>query len=146
MHGYQQHASASNSNANSMQLMPYTAQSKTLNPDELSKLYNMNPYNRTMSSGTGGMVNFPNIQSGINLGHLQNHATNIASQMSLAQANTNPAQYLTSPPYLQQQGMLNGKILYFNLLQTQKDKVHLMLRIYTAKVHFSVDELILYML
>lgn len=96
MHGYQQHATTSNSNANSMQLMPYTAQTKTLNPDELSKLYNMNPYNRPM---VGGMANFPNVQAAI---HQPNHNANISSQMSLAQVNTNPTQYMTSTPYLQQ--------------------------------------------
>lgn len=112
-----QHASNSNSNANSMQLMPYTAQTKTLNPDELTKLYNMNPYNRPViggvgaaSSGVSGMVSFPNVPTGIGLGHQPNHNTNIASQMSLAQANTNPAQYLTSTPYLQQQGIFHSEI------------------------------------
>lgn len=99
-----------------MQLMPYTAQIKTLNPDELTKLYNMNPYNRSMVGGggggggggvgaAGGMANFPNVPSGIGLGHQPNHNANIANQMSLAQANTNPAQYFTSTPYLHQQGI-----------------------------------------
>lgn len=108
-----QHASNSNSNANSMQLMPYTAQTKTLNPDELTKLYNMNPYNRPIiggSSAASGMVSFPNVPAGIGLGHQPNNNTNIASQMSLAQANTNPAQYLTSTPYLQQQGIFHFEI------------------------------------
>lgn len=112
MHGYQQHtAAATNSNANSMQLMPYTAQTKTLNPDELNKLYNMNLYNRSM---TAGMVNFPNqVPTAITIGHQPNNTTNMASQMPLAQVNTNPAQYLTSTPYLQhhqqqqQQGTVN---------------------------------------
>lgn len=84
-----------------MQLMPYTAQTNTLNPDELNKLYNMNPYNHRPIAGAA-MVNFPNIQSGISLGH-QNHTSNIANHMSLAHNNTNPAQYITSTPYLQQQ-------------------------------------------
>lgn len=115
-----QHASNSNSNANSMQLMPYTAQTKTLNPDELTKLYNMNPYNRPIivggsaASGVSGMVSFPNVPTGIGLGHQPNNNTNIASQMSLAQGNTNPAQYLTSTPYLQQQGIFHSEIDWFS--------------------------------
>lgn len=78
-----------------MQLMPYTAQTKTLNPDELSKLYNMNPYNRPVVSPN--MVNYPNMQSGISLVHQQN-----TSQMSLAQSSLNTAQYMTTMPYIQQ--------------------------------------------
>lgn len=75
--------------------MPYTAQTKTLNPDELSKLYNMNPYNRPVVSPN--MVNYPNMQSGISLVHQQN-----PSQMSLAQSSLNTAQYMTTMPYIQQ--------------------------------------------
>lgn len=109
--GYQQ-AATTNSNANnSMQLMPYTAQTKTLNPDELTKLYNMNPYNRPIIGGNS----FPNVSAGIPLGQQLNHNTNVATQMSLAQANTNPAQFLSSTPYLQQQGTL-----FFYVLNVKK--------------------------
>lgn len=116
MHSYQQHTTTSNANSDSMQLMPYTAQStKSLNPDELSKLYNMNLYNRSLVSG--GVANFPTVQTAnaIALGHQPNHTTNLISQMSLAQVNTNPAQYLTSTPYLQQQqqGKLKGSYVNF---------------------------------
>lgn len=83
-----------------MQLMPYTAQTKVLNPDELSKLYSMNQYNRPMVPSN--MLNFPNVHANIGLGQPPIQAPNIANQMSLAQANTNTAQFLPSTPYLPQ--------------------------------------------
>lgn len=83
-----------------MQLMPYTAQTKLLNPDELSKLYNMNQFNRSIVPSN--MLNFPNIHAGIGLGQQQIQTANIANQMSLAQTNTNAAQFLTNSTYLQQ--------------------------------------------
>lgn len=100
---YQHHAASSSSAnaASSMQLMPYTAQTKPLNPDELSKLYSMNQFGRPMLPSN--MLNFPNIQTGIGgLGQQQIQSTNIANPMSLAQANANSAQFLTNTPYLQQ--------------------------------------------
>lgn len=109
IHSYQQHATSSTSSAN-MQLMPYTAQTKTLNPDELSKLYNMNPYNRPTIPPN--MVNYPSMPAGIALNHQQNQTTNIANQMSLAQASLNTAQYMTTMPYLHNTSLQQG--IYHN--------------------------------
>lgn len=53
------------------------------------------------------MASYPNMQTGIALNHQQNQAANIASQMSLAQASLNTAQYMTAMPYLQQGKWLN---------------------------------------
>lgn len=100
-------AAASAATISNMQLMPYTAQTKTLNPDELSKLYSMNQYARPMLPSSN-MLNFPTqihtgVGVGLGIGSTQQIPTsNIANQMSLAQANTNSAQFLATTPYLQQ--------------------------------------------
>lgn len=108
IHNYQHAATATaNATAANMQLMPYTAQTKTLNPDELSKLYSMNQYARPMLPPPN-MLNFPTrMHSGMGVGigiggSPQIPTSNIANQMSLAQANTNPAQFLPTSPYIQQ--------------------------------------------
>lgn len=119
IHNYQQHAAVATATANAasaalasnMQLMPYTAQTKTLNPDELSKLYSMNQYARPMLPSSN-MLNFPTqihtgVGGGIGMGSTQQIPTsNITNQMSLAQANPNSAQFLATSPYLQQ-GKIN---------------------------------------
>lgn len=111
IHNYQ-HATATNNAAAAsanMQLMPYTAQAKTLNPDELSKLYSMNQYARPMLPSSN-MLNFhTQIHTGVGIGMSgaqQIPAANIANPMSIAQANANSAQFLSTLPYLQQ-GKLN---------------------------------------
>lgn len=135
IHAYQHHAAVaataatavtaavpsppSSANANSMQLMPYTAQTKTLNPDELSKLYSMNQYNRPMVPSN--MLNFPTVHTSIGLGQPQIQAPNIANQMSLAQANTNTAQFLPSTPYLPQ-GKTERYLFIALILQISSDK------------------------
>lgn len=90
IHSFQQHGvvgTPPNSAAANMQLMPYTAaQKKPLDPDELSKLYSMNQYARPMLPPLNRL----------------NFQTPVPAQMSLAQANTNSAQFLTTAPYLQQ--------------------------------------------
>lgn len=123
IHSYQRHVAVATATANAaaasasasaatisanMQLMPYTAnQTKALNPDELSKLYSMNQYARPMLPSSN-VLNFPTqihtgAGVGIGMGGTQPIPTsNIANQMSLAQANANSAQFLASPPYLQQ--------------------------------------------
>lgn len=117
IHSYQHHIAVATANANAaaasaatvsnMQLMPYTAQTKTLNPDELSKLYSMNQYARPMLPSSN-MLNFPaqihsGVGVGIGMGSTQQILTsNIANQVSLAQANTGSAQFLAASPYLQQ--------------------------------------------
>lgn len=104
-------AAAAAATVSNMQLMPYTAQTKTLNPDELSKLYSMNQYARPMLPSSN-LLNFPaQIHSGVGVGvgigmggpqHIP--TSNIANQVSLAQvqANANPAQFLATSQYLQQ--------------------------------------------
>lgn len=119
IHSYQHHVAVATATANAaaasaatvsnMQLIPYTAQTKTLNPDELSKLYSMNQYARPMLPSTN-MLNFPaQIHSGLGVGigmggaH-QIPASNIVNPVSLAQAQANAgsAQLLATSPYLQQ--------------------------------------------
>lgn len=119
IHSYQHHvavatatanaAAASAASVSNMQLLPYTAQTKTLNPDELSKLYSMNQYARPMLPSSN-MLNFPaQIHSGVGVGigigmagAQQIPTSNIANQVSLAQANAGSAPFLATSPYLQQ--------------------------------------------
>lgn len=83
-----------------MQLVPYAPTTKTLNPDELSKLYSMNQYHRPMVPSN--MLNFSNIHPGIGLDQQQLQTPNMANHMPMVQANSNSAQFSYSTPYIQQ--------------------------------------------
>lgn len=144
---YQQHgvvATPTNNAAVNMQLMPYTAQTKTLNPDELSKLYSMNQYARPMLPSSN-MLNF---QTQIHTGAIgmsgtpQNPIPNIANPMSLAQANTNSAPFIATSPYVQQGteckismqmkfdfGNFQFVFIFFNQPEVQSIHIHIIQRL-----------------